>query len=339
MKNLNLLNLTGKETINKLLAGERMYFAEECHHDHKVWDEGRAEWLVELEKELTGLPVCIKTKEYYSNSVDESAGYYRGVQQIANGARSAGDPVCLNDLVHYWHDTFCTKGRIETFRSKVVLPGDLPNEMVTDLKSALPTYEFKYVGRSGFASRNSWVITGCPAEECEIIVLNVTIMSRTEAENVYLPTHPAADSDTNLIWFAVSASIGEQEVFDTSEAEAAYAHAINERRRQKQLELVGENPPAVLKVEIGGQTGFAEQHLPEGYTKLFEVVTAYMQDYRQGRTHQRAVWLADIQRIKRDGHRRIMLDIPSEHRGKFIGKGGKNIKELEAKIGLKINFA
>lgn len=333
------INLSSKKNMSKLVSGENLYFAEENLRLERVWDEGCTEKLKELEEELIGLPVRFIVKEFwFSDRVKENCGIYRGIRQITNGSRSAGDPVSKTNLVYYWR-TNSDGDRIETFRNKVVLPGDLPNEVVTDLKSALPTYDFKYVGGSGFAARNSWIVTGCPSEVCQVIVMKVWPLQDEEARNVGLPLHPAVDSSEKIRWIAVSASIEEQEIFDTSAVDAAYAHVINERRRRKQIELVGENPPAVLKVEIGGKTGFTEQHLPEGYTKLFEVVTAYMQDYRQGRTHQRLVWAVDAQRVKHDGHRRIMLDIPSKHRGKFIGKGGKNIKELEAKIGLKITLS
>ncbi|MBQ7659614.1 MAG: KH domain-containing protein [Alphaproteobacteria bacterium] len=73
----------------------------------------------------------------------------------------------------------------------------------------------------------------------------------------------------------------------------------------------------------------------EKYYTVAQMRTACTADYRQGFDHTYLNLMINKERMKQDKRNFIVLEVPQDMIGMVVGKGGRNIKELEQKFGKK----
>lgn len=82
-------------------------------------------------------------------------------------------------------------------------------------------------------------------------------------------------------------------------------------------------------VSVGGTED--NLRIPDGYSQIADVRTACTQDHRQGHTHTYAVLFIHDEAMMKDKRKQLTLYVPKDMIGLVIGKGGSKIKELGKK--------
>ena len=147
------------------------------------------------------------------------------------------------------------------------------------------------VGRSGFASRNSFVI-------------------KTK-ENIL------DDDALKIINSAIDEIKAEKEKWKEDNFVRQFAENSPDPNKTYAV------------VSVGGTED--NLRIPDGYSQIADVRTACTQDHRQGHTHTYAVLFIHDETMMKDKRRQLTLYVPKDMIGLVIGKGGSKIKELGKK--------
>ena len=147
------------------------------------------------------------------------------------------------------------------------------------------------VGRSGFASRNSFVI-------------------KTK-ENIL------DDDALKIINSAIDEIKAEKEKWKEDNFVRQFAENSPDPNKTYAV------------VSVGGTED--KLRIPDGYSQIADVRTACTQDHRQGHTHTYAVLFIHDETMMKDKRRQLTLYVPKDMIGLVIGKGGSKIKELGKK--------
>lgn len=182
-------------------------------------------------------------------------------------------------------------------------------------------YEIKGVGRSGFKSRNSFIV----------LLPKVKIKA-------HIIKYGGAINGRNVggesVWYCGEVPI---DVNDQNEREKVLRIIEEARREEKNEEIKefvdefkskGDGIFAVM--DTGGRGKY--QSIPERFKVLASMRIADTQDYRQNRSHTYANAIIDTEAVK--GKKSITIKVPDNMKGLVIGKGGSNIKRISEELGL-----
>ncbi len=193
------------------------------------------------------------------------------------------------------------------------------NRITEILKKA--GYEVEGVGKSGFKSRNSFVVL-LPKVKVETHV--VKYGKAINGKNV----------DDEKVWYCGKVPI---DVNDQNEREKVLKIIEEARREEKKEEIKefvkefkskGDGIFAVM--DTGGREKY--QSIPDRFKVLASMRIANTQDHRQNRSHTYANAIIDIEAIK--DKKSITIKVPDNMKGLVIGKGGQNIKRISEELGL-----
>ncbi len=154
-------------------------------------------------------------------------------------------------------------------------------------------YVLEHSGRSGFESRNSYVI------KTQDGILSPEVSQKMQQDLQACKEEVKADK---LKMF--------DDYFDDQSTDMAKVYAVVETGYNYDLERVKDK---------------------EKYDMIAQRRIACTQDYRQGYDHTFQELLINKERIKKDKRSFITFEVPQDMIGIVVGKGGKNIRELEQK--------
>lgn len=198
-------------------------------------------------------------------------------------------------------------------------------------------YELEHRGRSGFESRNFYVVKKSnPAMTTYVTsVLVIGALDRDQKEAVGLGRNLSTDDNfmLDLEWEYSGEVVADSEIHDIY---VRVADARVEWRKRKKnlfvqkflLKSLDKGITAVM--DLGGHEEFGENEVPENFLTLASIRTANTADHRQHLTHTYRCVLLDKDAVKGNS---AHVSIPEELRGVVIGKGGANIKASSGKLG------
>lgn len=196
----------------------------------------------------------------------------------------------------------------------------------TELKEAVETIGtsvLEHRGRSGFASRNSYIVR--PTEKTTEYDIKVIQDIWPDAGVIRYMTEP--DNVKTLDYC--------QEDVEKAYATVAKAKELIKSRRLERFSSKFQERSLDGIFSIVAEGGHEEKvEIPEGrFIECFRARTANTQDHRQNLTHTEDVGYIDAERVKqavKDG--KVHINIPEEYMGRMIGAKGSNIKRLQDTI-------
>lgn len=91
-------------------------------------------------------------------------------------------------------------------------------------------------------------------------------------------------------------------------------------------------------IEVGGETGFELEDVPEHFFELYRHCLSYVYDVRSQVTPTYRLILINKARIEVEEKRAVNILVPEQYKGFIIGKAGANIKALSDKLKCRINL-
>jgi hypothetical protein len=85
-------------------------------------------------------------------------------------------------------------------------------------------------------------------------------------------------------------------------------------------------------IDVGGETGFELEDVPEHFFELYRKCLSYVHDLRRNITPTYRLVLINKARIEVEEKKGLNISVPEEYKGFIIGKNGANIKMLEEKL-------
>ncbi len=255
--------------------------------------------------------------EYFSEDFSSKKGKYIGmkikaVPSFPNYEFSQSIKEGIDRVISFPQDTYAAE------------------RIVSKLEEA--GYRVEPVGRSGFKSRNKFVVD-IPKREINVHKIEY---KNEVGEGVY--------RHVDIIGRALYKGITAARIADPSEIEKIediIEEAKNEEKRIERKEFIrdfkssGDGIVAVMK--IGGREKYKRIPDPERFESIASTISAYTRDHRQNMDHTYSEVIIDkeaIERLKEKGRKVITLHIPDELKGIVIGKKGRNIKRITDKFGL-----
>ncbi len=186
-------------------------------------------------------------------------------------------------------------------------------------------YEVEGRGRSGFKSRNSFVVL------LPKIKVPAQIIKYGEAIN-------GEKVGSEKVWYCGEVPV---EVNDQSKREEVQKiiDGVRQEERNKEIqdfvnEFKSKGDGVTALVRTGGMEKY--QSVPSRFKELVSMRVANTQDSRQNRSHTYENLLLDTEAIQ--GKKSITVKVPDNMKGLVIGKGGSNIKRLQEELGLQIRI-
>ncbi|HOQ79055.1 MAG TPA: KH domain-containing protein [Candidatus Absconditabacterales bacterium] len=201
-------------------------------------------------------------------------------------------------------------------------------------------YRLTHQGRSGFASRNRYIIS---KPSPQVISTKAPLLIQCRMDKDEKEKFGIVSSDNSSSWQIIwTGEMQEKEIISPNEIKEVKdiiekaKHELKQRRVKRMDEHIKSQKNGFISiVDIGGgPEDFHEYDIPENYLIIAQKRIACTQDYRRNITHTYSVVLIDTNAIQ--GKSFIKIKIPDEYKGLVIGKGGGNIKSLCEKLKCRI---
>ncbi len=194
---------------------------------------------------------------------------------------------------------------------------------VDRIKDALKKagYGTEGVGRSGFKSRNSFVVL-LPKVKIEAHVIKYG--KAINGKNV----------GDEKVWYCGEVPIDVNDQNERDKVLKIIEEARKEEKNEEIKEFVEEfkskGDGIFAVIDTGGREKY--QSIPDRFKVLASMRIANTQDHRQNRSHTYANAIIDIEAIK--DKKTITIKVPDNMKGLVIGKGGSNIKRISEELEL-----
>ena len=186
-------------------------------------------------------------------------------------------------------------------------------------------YEVEGRGRSGFKSRNSFVVL------LPKVTVPAHIIKYGESIN-------GKEAGSEKVWYCGEVPI---ELNDQSKREEVLKiiDGVRQEERNKEIqefvtEFLSRGDGTTALMRTGGIEKY--QSIPNRFKELASIRVANTEDSRQNRSHAYENLLLDTEAIQ--GKKSITVKVPDNMKGLVIGKGGSNIKRLQEELGLQIRI-
>ncbi|MFZ2718363.1 MAG: KH domain-containing protein [Candidatus Absconditicoccaceae bacterium] len=203
-------------------------------------------------------------------------------------------------------------------------------------------YILEHRGRSGFSSRNSYLVCKKDPKKQKIKAPLVTEggLERSDKMKFGLEGNRVS-SDHYVVWTGKiyeGEIILESEVKESEDAIEQAKQEVEKRRIQKLIEYIDQNKKGdISTISVGGgPESFSRRELPENYEVISEKRIACTADHRRNMTHIYQLLIIDKNLFEKKSF--FKIKVPDEYKGIVIGKGGSKIKELSEKFTCKIKI-
>ncbi len=214
---------------------------------------------------------------------------------------------------------------IKTIDSSVSFPADTfsVDKIIEAIEQA--GFEVEGRGRSGFRSRNSFVVL------LPKVKVNAHVIKYGEAIN-------KEKVGSEKVWYCGEVPVEISDKDKKEEVKKIIKEVWQEEADKQIQDFINEFKSKGDGVTALMQTGGTEkyQSIPDRFKVLASIRIANTQDHRQNLSHTYENLLLDTEAIK--GRKSITIKIPDNIKGLVIGKGGSNIKRISEELGLFIKI-